>query len=65
MLKRTHIHDSNFIVMEFGMGLDPKNSFELVNPLRRECPPGFKKRYLEPTKRCKDQFTIGSGKIYF
>lgn len=51
--------------MEFGMGLNLKKNFELVNPLRRECLPGFKKRYLEPTKRCKDQFTIGSGKIDF
>ena len=47
--------------MEFGMGIDPSTNFALVNPMRRDCPPGYKKRYLEPSKRCKDQFTVGTG----
>ena len=50
--------------MEFGMGIDASKNIALVNPMRRDCPPGFKKRYLEPNKRCKDQFTIGTGKTY-
>ena len=50
-----------YTVMEFGMGIDPSTNFALVNPMRRDCPPGYKKRYLEPSKRCKDQFTVGTG----
>ena len=47
--------------MEFGMGITQMKNFALVNPMMRDCPPGYKKRYLEPAKRCKDQFTIGTG----
>ena len=47
--------------MEFGMGISQMKNFALVNPMMRDCPPGYKKRYLEPAKRCKDQFTIGTG----
>ena len=43
------------------MGITQIKNFALVNPMMRDCPPGYKKRYLEPAKRCKDQFTIGTG----
>ena len=43
------------------MGIDPTKSFALVNPMRRDCPKGYEKRYLDPNKRCKEQFTIGTG----
>ena len=43
------------------MGIDPTKNFALVNQMRRDCPKGYEKRYLDPNKRCKEQFTIGTG----
>ena len=50
--------------MEFGMEIDLNRNFALVNKMRRDCPPGYKKRYLDPKNKCKDQFTIGTGKFF-
>ena len=48
------------------MGVDPNKNFDIVNKLRRNCPPGYQKRYLNPEEKCSDQFTIGTGKCdYF
>ena len=52
--------------MEIGMGVDPNKNFDLVNKMRRNCPPGYQKRYLNPEESCSEQFTIGTGKYdYF
>lgn len=51
--------------MEFGMGIDPTRNFAVVNKMRRDCPVGYKKRHLDPKKQCKDEFTIGTGKIIY
>ena len=48
--------------MEIGMGVDPNKNFDIVNKMRRNCPPGYQKRYLNPEEKCSDQFTIGTGK---
>ena len=48
--------------MEIGMGVDPNKNFDIVNKIRRNCPPGYQKRYLNPDEKCNEQFTIGTGK---
>ena len=44
------------------MGIDPTKNIAMANKMRRDCPAGYKKRYLSPKDKCSDQFTIGTGK---
>ena len=48
--------------LELGLQLDVTENFDITNNLRRQCPSGYRKRYLRPEERCSDQFTIGTGK---
>ena len=48
--------------MEIGMGVDPNKNFDIVNKMRRNCPLGYQKTYLNPEESCSEQFTIGTGK---
>ena len=46
-------------VFEIGMELSEDN-FDLVNQWRRGCREGKDTNFLEPSKSCKDQFTVGT-----
>ena len=48
--------------LELGLQLDVTTNFDITNNLRRQCPSGYRKRYLRPEERCSDQFTIGTCK---
>ena len=48
--------------LELGLQLDVTKNFDITNNLRRQCPSGYRKRYLRPEERCSDQFTIGTCK---
>ena len=50
---------SVFIVFESKLKLTEEN-FDLVNEWRRGCREGDETNFLEPSKSCKDQFTIGT-----
>ena len=47
-------------VFEIGMELSEDN-FDLINQWRRGCREGKDTNFLEPSKSCKDQFTVGTG----
>ena len=38
-----------------------EDNFDLVNQWRRGCREGKDTNFLEPSKSCKDQFTVGTG----
>ena len=50
-----------FVAFEFGLQLDTDENFDITNKMRRQCPEGYRKRFLNPNERCSDQFTIGTG----
>ena len=50
--------------LELGLELDVTTNFDITNNLRRQCPSGYRKRYLRPEERCSDQFTIGTCKKF-
>jgi len=49
------------LAFELGLKLDLDLNFDLVNSMRRQCPEGYRKRYLNPEERCSDWFTIGTA----
>ena len=38
-----------------------EDNFDLVNEWRRGCHQGNETNFLDPSKSCQDQFTIGTG----
>ena len=55
-----HNYLSILAVFEIGMKLSEDN-FDLINQWRRGCREGKDTNFLEPSKSCKDQFTVGTG----
>ena len=54
-----HYNISIWAVFEIGMELSEDN-FDLINQWRRGCREGKDTNFLEPSKSCKDQFTVGT-----